>query len=52
MHLDGCMWQYVQWSNGFLMADVFMVFLFLVFWLYVCFMIAVMYGSQHLFTCT
>jgi len=34
-----------------LMVDMFMIFLSLLCWLYVCFMIGAMYGSQHLFTC-
>jgi len=34
-----------------LMADMFIVFLFLLCWLYAHFMAATMYGSQHVFTC-
>jgi len=34
-----------------LMADMFMVILFLLCWLYVYFMTVAMYGSQHVFTC-
>ena len=34
-----------------LMADMFIVFLFLLCWLYAHFMKIAMYGSQHVFTC-
>ena len=33
------------------MVDMFMIFLSLLCWLYVCFMEATMYGSQHVFNC-
>ena len=34
-----------------LMADMFIIFLFLLCWLYANLMTIVMYGSQHVFTC-
>jgi len=34
-----------------LMADMFIVFLFLLCWLYAHFIIEIMYGSHHFFTC-
>jgi len=33
------------------MAVIFMVFLLLLCWLYVCFMTTTMYGSHYVFTC-
>jgi len=33
------------------MADMLMIFMSLLCWLYVCFMRTTMYGSQHVFTC-
>jgi len=33
------------------MTDMFMIFLSLLCWLYVCFMVTTMYGPQHVFTC-
>jgi len=33
------------------MADMFMIFLFLLCWLYVCFMTTTMHVSLHVFTC-
>lgn len=34
------------------MDDIFMIFMFLLCWFYVCFMTKTMCGSQHVFTCT
>ena len=34
------------------MVDMFMIFLSLLCWLYVCFMATTIYGSQHVFSCT